>query len=95
MSMSYTAPMAKTAKVMVSIPDELLERIDREADERGTTRSGFLQEAARRELGWPDPLRIDAALDRGRAALAGAGSFEAAELIRTEREARDARDRRR
>lgn len=95
MSMSYTASMAKAAKVMVSIPGELLERIDREADERGTTRSAFLQEAAQRELGWPDPLRIDAALDRGRAALAGAGSFEAAELIRTEREARDARDRRR
>ena len=95
MSMSYTSPMAKAAKVMVSIPDELLERIDREAEGRGTTRSGFLQEAARRELGWPDPLRIDAALDRGRAALAGVGSFEAAELIRSEREARDARDRRR
>ncbi|MGN6814928.1 MAG: ribbon-helix-helix protein, CopG family [Solirubrobacterales bacterium] len=85
--------MSKVAKVMVSIPGELLERIDREAGERGTTRSGFLQEAARRELGWPDPARIDAALDRARAALAGAGSFEAAELIRAEREARDARDR--
>ena len=95
MSVSYTVPMAKAAKVMVSIPDELLERIDREAEGRGTTRSGFLQEAARRELGWPDPLRIDAALDRGRAALADAGSFESVELIRTEREARDARDRRR
>lgn len=95
MSMSYTALMAKAAKVMVSIPDDLLERIDREAGERGTTRSAFLQEAARRELGWPDPTRIDAALERGRAALAEAGSFEAVELIRTEREARDARDRRR
>ena len=87
--------MAKAQKVMVSIPDDLLERIDREADERGTTRSGFLQEAARRELGWPDPAAIDAALARGRAALAGVGSFEAAELIRTEREGRDANDRRR
>lgn len=87
--------MSKAAKVMVSIPDELLVRIDREAGERGTTRSGFLQEAARRELGWPDPAQIDAALDRGRAALARAGSFEAVELIRSEREARDARDRRR
>jgi hypothetical protein len=95
MSVSYTDAMTKAAKVMVSIPDELLTRIDREADERGTTRSGFLQEAARRELGWPDPERVDAALNRGRAALAGAGSFEAAELIRSERETRDARDRRR
>ena len=93
--MSYTEPMAKAAKVMVSIPDELLERIDREADERGTSRSGFLQDAARRELGWPDPARVDAALERGRAALAGVGGFEAVDLIRTEREDRDARDRRR
>jgi Arc/MetJ-type ribon-helix-helix transcriptional regulator len=93
MSMSYTEAMPKAAKVMVSIPDELLERIDREAGERGTSRSGFLQEAARRELGWPDPARVDAALERGRTALAGAGSFEAAELIRDEREDRDARDR--
>lgn len=80
---------------MVSIPDELLERIDREATDRGTTRSGFLQEAARRELGWPDPARIDRALERGRAALASSGAFESADLIRAEREARDIRDRRR
>lgn len=81
--------------MLISIPDELLGRIDREAGVRGTTRSAFLQEAARQELGWPDPARIDAALDRARAALAESGSFEAAELIRTEREARDTRDRRR
>jgi HicB_like antitoxin of bacterial toxin-antitoxin system len=91
----YNIDMAKAQKVMVSFPDDLLERIDREADERGTTRSGFLQEAARRELGWPDPAAIDAALARGRAALAGLGSFEAADLIRDEREGRDERDRHR
>jgi predicted transcriptional regulator len=85
----------KALKVMVSMPDELLERIDRAADQRGTSRSAFLQEAARRELGWPDPAAIDAALARGRAALKGAGSFEATELIRAERDSRDARDRRR
>lgn len=87
--------MAKAQKVMVSIPDDLLARIDREADERETTRSGFLQEAARRELGWPDPVAMDAALSRGRAALEGLGSFESAEMIRAQREGRDARDRRR
>lgn len=80
---------------MVSIPDDLLDRIDREADDRGTTRSAFLQEAARQALGWPDPATIDAALARGRTALDGIGGFEASELIRTEREQRDARDRRR
>lgn len=81
-------------KVMVSMPDELLDRIDREVRARRTSRSAFLQEAARRELGWPDPVTIDAALRRGRAALLGAGRFESAELIRAERDARDQRDRR-
>lgn len=83
------------AKVLISMPDELLERVDREAERRGVTRSGFLQYAARRELGWPDPVALDAALQRGRAALDGVGAFESAELIRAERDARDIRDRRR
>jgi hypothetical protein len=38
------------AKVMVSIPDDLLADIDRQARQRGTTRSGLLQDAARRML---------------------------------------------
>jgi Arc/MetJ-type ribon-helix-helix transcriptional regulator len=87
--------MAKATKVLVTMPNDLLDRIDRETKSIGSTRSDFLQEAARRQLGWPDPAAIDAALERGRAALAGAGSFEAAEVIRADREARDARDRRR
>jgi hypothetical protein len=77
------------------MPDDLLARIDREAQRRGATRSGFLQHAAQVELGWPDPSALDAALKRGRAALDGAGAFESAELIRGERDARDASDRRR
>lgn len=87
--------MARTTKVMISLPDDLLRRIDRAAAERNTSRSGFLQEAARRELGWPDSAAIDAALQRARAALAGAGDFESAELVRAERDARDERDRHR
>jgi predicted transcriptional regulator len=83
------------AKVLISLPDDLLERVDREAARRGATRSGFLQQAAMRELGWPDPVAFDAALARGRAALAGAGAFESAELVRAGRDARDAGDRRR
>jgi predicted transcriptional regulator len=39
------------AKVMVSMPDELLARLDAEAARRGTTRSGLLQAATRREIG--------------------------------------------
>jgi predicted DNA-binding protein len=65
------------AKVMVSLPDELLERIDARARMRHATRSGFLRELAERELtsdeereweeieellGEPVPLGGDAAL---------------------------------
>ena len=83
------------AKVLISLPDDLLERIDSEVRARGGNRSGFLQEAARRELVWPTAESLDAALERGRNALAGVGSFESAELIRELRQARDASDRRR
>jgi metal-responsive CopG/Arc/MetJ family transcriptional regulator len=38
------------AKVMVSLPDDLLQRIDRRAHARHATRSGFLRELAEREL---------------------------------------------
>jgi hypothetical protein len=65
------------AKVMVSLPDELLERIDARVRMRHATRSGFLRELAERELtsdeereweeieellGEPVPLGGDAAL---------------------------------
>jgi metal-responsive CopG/Arc/MetJ family transcriptional regulator len=79
------------AKVLISMPDELLERVDREAQRRGATRSGLLQDAVQRELGWPDAATLDAALERGRTALAAAGSFESSALIRAERDARDRR----
>ena len=42
-STGYTAPVAK---VMVSLPDELLAALDAEAARRGTTRSGLLRELA-------------------------------------------------
>jgi hypothetical protein len=87
--------VAKAQKVMISISEELLGRIDRAVEERGTNRSAFLAEAARHELGWPDPAKVDAALERGRAALSGAASFESTELIREGRDSRDARDRHR
>jgi len=87
--------MAKATKVLVTMPVDLLERIDRETRSLGQTRSEFFQEALRRRLGWPDPLAVDAALLRGRAALADLGGFESAEVIRAEREERDARDQRR
>jgi hypothetical protein len=83
------------SKVLVSLPDELLARIDAEAAARGTNRSRFLQQAAQRELGLPSAAAIEAALARGRRALESAGRFESADVIRRDRLARDARDRRR
>ena len=75
-------------KVLISIPDDLLGRVDREAAARGISRSRVLQDAAVRELGTISRERIAAAVARGRAALAGTGSFESAELIREGRDRR-------
>ena len=79
----------------MSIPDELLERVDREAKLRRLSRSALLQQAAQHELGLPDTATVDAAIDRARAALDGAGTFESVDAIRESRDDRDARDRRR
>jgi metal-responsive CopG/Arc/MetJ family transcriptional regulator len=38
------------AKVMISIPDPLLERVDAHVSSTGETRSGFLQRLAEQEL---------------------------------------------
>ena len=38
------------AKVMVSLPDDLLKAVDIEAERRGTTRSGLLRELAEETL---------------------------------------------
>ncbi len=43
----YTPPVAK---VMISIPDDLLERLDAQARANRETRSGFLRRLAEREL---------------------------------------------
>ena len=57
------------AKVLISLPDELLERLDRHVRERGTTRSGLLRELAERELTRDDAQRgkrIDELLGKAR-----------------------------
>lgn len=72
-------------KVMVSLPEELLADLDREAARRGSSRSALLATAARRELEQQNPAELDAALDRARAAMRSSGSFEAADLVRAER----------
>jgi hypothetical protein len=44
----YTRPMAK---VMISLPDELLARVDARANERGSTRSATIRELAEAAFG--------------------------------------------
>ncbi|HEV3093094.1 MAG TPA: type II toxin-antitoxin system HicB family antitoxin [Solirubrobacteraceae bacterium] len=79
----YTGTMAK---VMVSLPDELLERIDLSAKARHATRSGFLRELAERELASESDRgrrRIERLLGRP----VGLGG-DAASLIRSDRRSR-------
>jgi metal-responsive CopG/Arc/MetJ family transcriptional regulator len=47
------------AKVMISLPDSLLERIDAHVQAHRTTRSAFLREAVQRELTLQDEARRD------------------------------------
>lgn len=82
---SYTAGMSK---VMVSIPDDLLALIDAEANRRSTSRSALLAAAARRELARRNNDLVQAAIERSEQRFAGSGAFDAAELVRTERDAR-------
>ena len=44
----------------------------------------------RRQPACPGPLQVDEAVSRARAALVGIGDFESAEVIRSQRDQRDA-----
>jgi predicted transcriptional regulator len=83
------------AKVMVSFPDKLLERVDAEARRRATTRSALLRDAVSRELDRRDPGTVRRAIEEARALFDGTGTFESGHLIRSERDRLDVRDRRR
>lgn len=85
----YTRPVAK---VMISIPDRLLERLDARAKENGESRSGFLQRLVEREVDaaelrrqkalgrlW-DEVRIEVPADRPEL-------LDVAQVIREDREA--------
>jgi hypothetical protein len=79
----YTRPVAK---VMISVPDQLLKRIDARAQGIGETRSGFLQRLAERELEVADRRddeEVIRLLDSVRLDLGGA---DIAQLIREDRE---------
>jgi metal-responsive CopG/Arc/MetJ family transcriptional regulator len=76
------------SKIMVSIPDELLAELDAEAARRSVSRSALLAAAARRELRRRDNDRVAAAISRSEWRFRDAGVFEAADLVRADRDAR-------
>jgi hypothetical protein len=77
------------AKVMVSLPDELLSAVDSEATRRGTTRSAVLQAGARHEVGLADVDRDALLSEMDRLSRRWRGPLDAAALVRRERD-RDA-----
>lgn len=81
----YTVGMAK---VMVSLPDDLLKSLDAEVVRRSTSRSALLAAAVRRELERRDPEAVAAAIARSRERFRRAGALESAELVRADRDAR-------
>ena len=81
----YTLSMAKG---MVSRADELLAEIDSEVRRRATTRSAWLALAARQQVRRRDPDDVAAAIARSEVRFASAGSFESADILRSDRDAR-------
>ena len=76
------------SKVMVSLPDDLVREIDDEARRRSMSRSALLAAAARRELARRDPEAVAEAIARSERRFRAAGSFDAAELVRQDRDRR-------
>jgi predicted transcriptional regulator len=76
------------SKVMVSLPDELLRQLDEEARRRSMNRSALLAAAIRRELAQPDPDAVAEAVARSERRFRGAGAFDAADLVRRDRDGR-------
>jgi hypothetical protein len=84
-TLGYTGPMSK---VMVSLPDDLLAQLDAEVKRRSTSRSALLATAARRELARQDPADLAAAIERSERRFRDAGTFESADLVRSDRDNR-------
>lgn len=76
------------SKIMVSLPADLLLELDAEARRRSTTRSALLAAAARRELARRDPDTVTAAIARSEQRFEAAGTFEATDLVRDDRDSR-------
>ncbi len=82
-TLGYTGSMSK---VMVSLPEDLLAAVDREAKRRATTRSALLALAVRRELSRRDPDEVAAAVARSEQRFEQAGVFESTDIIRRARD---------
>jgi metal-responsive CopG/Arc/MetJ family transcriptional regulator len=76
------------SKVMVSLPSDLLSAIDEEAARRSTSRSGFLAAAARHELARATSEEMEAAIARSVQRFNRSGAFEAADIVRRDRDSR-------
>lgn len=74
------------AKVMVSLSDDLLARIDARAEAQETSRSGWLALVAERALARATPAEMRAALKRAQAAFAHMEPFDTAAAIRKDRD---------
>jgi metal-responsive CopG/Arc/MetJ family transcriptional regulator len=84
-AISNTVYTHLVAKVMISIPDDLLERLDALVRARQETRSGFLQQLAERELQSDVERRrieVERLLNLATAPMGG----DAVRLIREDRE---------
>lgn len=80
----YTLPVAK---VMISIPDNLLERLDAQARANRETRSGFLRRLAERELETADShMRDEVERLLSEIGPVDLGGVSAARLVREDRE---------
>lgn len=80
----YTHPVAK---VMISIPDDLLERLDALVESNRETRSGYLRRLAEQDLKAGSERRreeVEGLLDK--ATVRGGMGGDAARLIREDRE---------
>jgi hypothetical protein len=73
------------AKVMVSLPDDLLGALDAEAKRRHTSRSAILQTGARRELGLLRRDREAVISELDEFSRNWRGPIDAAGLVRAER----------
>lgn len=74
------------AKVLLSLPDDLLEQVDSEAKRRALTRSALLRVAATHEIGRRGTADRSEAVAELRALFADTPEFSAADVARAARD---------